>query len=342
LVPDAGAPCEEVITVDLGAVDPLVMDEEGVVHPVRDLCDRPVRQVILGGDSGASLRDLLAAAALLKSKRIPSKLDFLLAPPSRQALEVLAQTGALVDLIATGARLIEPDMRIVTGELYPPPHGGTSLRTFDPEPSERRRPGFLVASAETLAYVVAHGKIGDPRGFKRPVRVTVPRTLPTDDVLIVRKGRGKSKAEGDGTKKGFSEPPSPHRWTDSTQLPVVTERNWPHEPSALVVDSLEDVRWAERRASIDHDIKAVIAPHIPAATVSLLSGLGILALQASAADVLELTAARSLALPSPGEWHNGGIRVTAGNAKLTLTWLAVGQERYWAEFGAYRGNNAGK
>src|SRR5690606_16356218 len=163
-----------------------------------------------------------AAAALLKSKRLPPRLDLLLAPPSRQTLEVLAQTGALVDLIATGARLLEPDVRVVTGELYPPPPGGTSLRTFDPEPSEGRRPGFLVASAETLAYAVAHGKIGDPRSFKRPVRVTVPRTLPTDDVLLVRKGRGKSKMDGQNDSAGFSEPPSPSRWTDSTKLPVVT------------------------------------------------------------------------------------------------------------------------
>ncbi len=342
LIPDAGAPCDEVITVDLGAVDPLIMDEDGVVRPVRELADRPVRQVILGGDSGASLRDMLAAAALLKSKRVPPKLDLLVAPPSRQALEVLAHSGALVDLIATGARLIEPDARVVTGELYPPPHGGTSLRTFDPEPTNGKGAGFLVASAETLAYAVAYGKVGDPRAFKRPVRVTVPRTLPTDDVLIVRKGRGKSKSDDAATKKGFSEPPSPSQWTDHTKLPVVTERMPPEQPSAFVVDSLDDVRWAERHAGVDRAIKAVIAPHIPAATVSVLSGLGVLALKASEADVKELTHAGSLALPSPGEWHNGGIRVTAGNSKLTLTWLAVGPERHWAQSGAYRGNGASK
>lgn len=342
LLPDAGAPCDEVITVDLSAVDPLVMDEAGVVRPVRELADRPVRQVILGGDSGASLRDLLAAAALLKSKRVPSRLDLLVAPPSRQALEVLAHSGALVDLIATGARLIEPDQRVVTGELYPPPRGGASMRTFDPEPANGRGPGFLVASAETIAYAVAHGKIGDPRSFKRPVRVTVPRALPTDDVLLVRKTRGKSKAEDTSAKKRFSEPPNPRKWTNPTQLPVVTERTAPGEPSALVVGSLDDVRWAERHASVDNGIKAVIAPHIPAATVSVLSGLGVLALRASEADFKELSSASSVDLPSPGEWHNGGIRVTAGKSKLTLTWLAVGPERLWAESGAYSGNGVTK
>jgi aconitate hydratase len=342
LVPDAGAPCDEVVTVDLGAVDPLIMDEEGAVRPVRELADRPVHQVILGGDSGASLRDLLAAAALLKSKRVPARLDLLVAPPSRQALEVLAHSGALVDLIATGARLIEPDVRVVTGELYPPPQGGTSLRTFDPEPSKGQSRPYLVASAETLAYAVAYGHIGDPRSFKRPVRVTVPRSLPTDDVLIVRKGRGKPKTGDTNGKKGFSEPPSPDRWKEHTKLPVVTERMRLDEPSALVFDSLEDVRWAERHASSDSAIKAVIAPHIPAATVSVLSGLGVLALRADEADLRALSAASSVALPSPGEWHNGGIRVVAGDAKFTLTWLAVGAERRWAESGAYGANGASK
>src|SRR6476659_9171483 len=103
LVPDPGAPCDEVVSVDLGAVDPLVCDETGQVRPVRDLAGKPVSQVILGGDSGATLRDILAAAMLLKSKRVPPRLDFIVAPPSRQVLEVLGQAGALVDLIATGA-----------------------------------------------------------------------------------------------------------------------------------------------------------------------------------------------------------------------------------------------
>jgi aconitate hydratase len=277
----------------------------------------------------------LAAAALLKSKRVPAKVDLLLAPPSRQALEVLAQSGALVDLIATGARLIEPDDRVITGELYPPPEGGTSLRTIDPEPFRVGGPGFLVASAETLAYAVAHGKVGDPRSFKRPVRVTVPRTLPTDDVLIVRKARGKQSKDASASAKTFAGPHAPSRWADSTKLPVVTSRTAPNQPSAIVVDSLEDVRWAERSARTSDEIKAVIAPHIPAATVSVLSGLGVLALRASAAEVKQLSSATSVAVPSPSEWHNGGIRIKADTSELTLEWLAVGPERSWAERGRY-------
>ncbi len=184
LSPDAGAPCDDVVSVDLGGVDPLALDETGTVRTVRDVGTRAVSQVILGGDSGTTLRDLFAVAMLLKSKRVPSSVDFLLAVPTRQQLEVLTSSGALADLVATGARLIEPDAGIASATLYPP--SGLSVRTADPT-GIPGTPPFLVASAETLAYAVATGELGDPRRFKRPVRVTVPRVLPTDDVLIVRK-----------------------------------------------------------------------------------------------------------------------------------------------------------
>ena len=198
LVPDAGAPCAEALTVDLGAVDPLLLDERGQVRAVRDLAGQAVSQALLGGDSGVTLRDLFAAATLLKSKRVPARLDFLLAVPSRQMLEVIAGAGALTDLIATGARLLEPDARVVTGELYPPPPHGLAVRTFDPEPQAPGRRGALVASAETLAFAVATnlGEIGDPRAFpSAPCVPPVPRALPTDDVLVARKaGPGRRRA----------------------------------------------------------------------------------------------------------------------------------------------------
>jgi aconitate hydratase len=187
LAPDPGAPCEEVVGVDLGAVDPLLLDSRGEVRAVRDLRGQAVSQVLLGGDRGATLRDLFAAATLLKSKRVPPGLDFLVAPPSRQMLEVLSRAGALTDLIATGARLVEPDAGVLSGDLYAPARTGVALRTTDPEPFSIRCASSFVASAETLAYAVATGEVGDPRSFKRPVRITVPRAMPTDDVLVARK-----------------------------------------------------------------------------------------------------------------------------------------------------------
>jgi aconitate hydratase len=340
LLPDPGAPCDDAISVDLSAVDPLVQDEDGVVRPVREIAGSPVTQVVLGGDSGASLRDLLAAAALLKSKRVPPRLDFLVAPPSRQALEVLAQSGALVDLIATGARILEPDPRLLTGELYPPPPQGISMRTFDPEPDQPPNRA-VIASAETLAYAVATGSAGDPRSFKRPVRVTVPRTLPTDDVLIVRKGKSKGK-EGDGSRAAALEAPLAHGWQGAQTLPLVVRRDRPERPSALVLDTLDDVRWIARRASeLCPTVRAVIAPHIPSGVVALLAGTGILALRAAPDAIRILQGQSSVGLPAPSEWNGGrSISVSAGGKAVELTWLALGPERNWTTAGSAKSASA--
>jgi len=339
---DVGAPWDQVLSLDLGAVDPLVMDEEGRIRPVRDFDGKPVSQVILGGDSGVTLRDLLAAAALLKSKRVPPRVEFLFSPPSRQILEVLARSDALVDLIATGARLIEPDRRALSGELYPPRPGGVSLHSSDPEISQRASVG-LVASAETLAFAIAHGEVGDPRNFKRPVRVAVPRNLPTDDVLLARgpEQRGGAKGKGRVDKKAARNgvAPSSERfgvgsnrptWEGSTELSVVGARTTPTGPSALVTESSEDIQWVVENAAVLPGLRAVIAPHVPTAVVSVLSGLGILVLQADASSLGLLEGARVLQVPAPASWRDGPFVLGAGNAQVPVRWLALGPEREWA------------
>ncbi len=362
LAPDAGAPCDDVLNVDLGAVDPLVLDESGQVRAVRDLAGKAVSQVLLGGDSGVTLRDMFAAAALLKSKRVPARLDLLLAIPSRQMLETLASAGALTDLIATGARLIEPDGRVMSGALYPPrqsdpgPDGspvaaGLSVRTCDPEPRSVAQAPFVVASAETLAYAVATGEMGDPRSFKRPVRVTVPRALPTDDVLVARERRA-----GDGAaKKEKAAPPAvatPVPWKGAQTLDVVdgaalfgtsllNGKAAAAKPAALVCvvcATLDEVRQvAARAADLAVTVRAVMAPFIPSGLVAVLSGLGIAAIQIDAPSLKALKdgkGTRSIALPAPAQWAEKGITtVPVGAAKLPLTWLALGAERSWSGAG---------
>jgi len=347
LVPDAGAPCAEVLTVDLGAVDPLLLDERGQVRAVRDLAGQPVSQALLGGDSGVTLRDLFATATLLKSKRVPARLDFLVAVPSRQMLEVLAGAGALTDLIATGARLVEPDARVVTGELYAPPPSGVAMRTCDPEPHRPGVRGAVIASAETLAFAVATGEVGDPRAFKRPVRVTVPRALPTDDVLVARKAE---RGEG-GAKKGEparavlrrEAPEAFPAWKAAQTLDLLDgasvgahlRSNGRTSGVAVVCATLDEVRdLAAHAQEIAPAVRAVLAPFIPSGLVSLLSAAGIVALRLDAAAAKKLEGQKTIALPAPSHWTEGeSTTVSAGGTKVPVTWLALGPERAWATGG---------
>jgi aconitate hydratase len=364
LSPDAGAPCDEVVNLDLGAVDPLLLDESGQVRAVRDLAGKPVTQVLLGGDSGTTLRDLFAAAALLKSKRVPSRLEFLVSVPSRQMLEVLASSGALTDLIATGARLIEPDARVMTGGIYPPPPVGISARTCDPEPRGGAGRRFVVASAETLAYAVASGEIGDPRLFKRPVRVTVPRALPTDDVLVVRDRRS---VDVGAKKASLPHTPPPVTWKGAETLEIVEGAGFdelaekrlapPLAPAAaasvaadgasssngkghlaVVCGTLEEVRClALCAADLAPTVRAVLAPFIPSGLVAIFSGVGVAAIQLDAAAAKGLRGQKRLVLPPLTQWaERHATSVPLGNGKVSLIWLALGAERAWTSAGAAR------
>jgi aconitate hydratase len=337
LVPDPGAPCDEVISIDLAAVDPLLADETGQVRPVRDLAGKPVSQVILGGDTGATLRDMLAAAMLLKSKRVPPKLDFIVAPPSRQVLEVLGQAGALVDLIATGARIIEPDRRVVTGEMYTAVSGQLSLRTSERDPSGAPPRPFIVASAETLAYAVATGTVGDPRSFKRPVRVTVPRALPTDDVLILRERRPDTAT----AKRPPLPQPTPAAWNGGANLELVegipSAASWPAAECAVLLSTLDEVRQIAAQATGEGPLKAVIAPFMPSGLVAILAGAGILALGADAAVVKSLKGQKVISISPVTSATDGSVTVTTqSKTKVNLSWLAVGIERSWTFSGTSR------
>jgi aconitate hydratase len=332
LFADQGAPCDDAVSIDLGTVDPLLLDETGQVRPVRDLAGKPVHQALLGGDSGVTLRDMLAAAALLKSKRVPARLDFLVAPPSRQVLEVLAQSGALADLAATGARIIEPDRRAMLGEMYATTSGRTSVRTCDPEPLS---PGFVVASAETLAYAVATGTVGDPRAFKRPVRVTIPRTLPTDDVLVTRERRGDPASP---KREKPLAPPVAQPWKAAVTLDLsegIPTRSNPDGNTAVLAQTLDEVRGFAARASDLDGVRALVASFVPSWVANELAGLGILTLVTDEAGIQALRGQKSIPLPAPSQWGEP-IVVNGSKGKVTLTWSAVGAERAWALAGTSR------
>ncbi|GAC1351962.1 MAG: hypothetical protein NVSMB1_10090 [Polyangiales bacterium] len=352
LIPDAGAPCEEVVPIDLAAVDPLVMDPTGAIRSVRDVAGKPAAQVILGGDGTATARDFLAAATLLKSKKIGARLDFLIAPPSRQILEILAKTGALTDLLATGARLIEPDRLATYGDLYPAPATeiGVSVRTCDPEPCAPG-PGCYVVSAETLAYTVAHNQLGDPRAFKRPVRVQIPRELPTEDQLVVRERR-----DAPGSNKrppSLPVPPLGAAWKAAETLLVYEPASrvgtnpkaiGPEPPSgemvqgpwaALCATSNEVRQVAGRSARLVAlaKLRAVIAVHVPLGLVSELSGHGIVVLKIDEAGYKALKGAKEVILPAPGVLSAAGGTIAAGKAKVPATWVALPVERAWVTGG---------
>jgi aconitate hydratase len=221
------------------------------------------------------------------------------------------------------------------------------MRTCDPEPHVPGRRSPVVASAETLAYAVATGEVGDPRTFKRPVRVTVPRALPTDDVLIARKatrGEGPRATKKDESGAHLPAPPWTPAWTGAQTLALVEGagsallegdaggKSDGRSRVAVLCGSLDEVREIAGRAlELAPHVGAVLATYIPSALVTLLSAAGIVAIRLDSAAAKALKGQKTLALPAPSQWpERAATTIAVGPAKLPLTWLALGPERAWA------------
>jgi aconitate hydratase len=192
----------------------------------------------------------------------------------------------------------------------------------------------MIASAETLAYAVATGQVGDPRAFKRPVRVTIPRSLPTDDVLIVRKEKGK-KVEGKDPVATLTAPTLPFDATLdlSIQTELHAKNGASDDARALVLGELDHVSWAAAHVPRLPQLRALISPEVPAALVPRLSGAGVVALSCSADQRPQLRSAKSLRLAKLSA-DSGDVEVSLGKQRLTLSWLALEEERRWVLSGS--------
>ena len=129
-------------------------------------------------------------------------------------------------------------------------------------------------------------------------------------------------------------PLAPQPWDGEQTLEVITERSSADKPSALVLENLDDVRWAARAATaMSPHLRAVIAPHIPTSMVPLFSGLGIVILIGDADTVQTLRKQKTLTVASPQSPDGTTLSVSAGSDKYELNWLALGVERDWTVAG---------
>src|SRR5581483_6082153 len=110
LAADPGAVYEETETIELGELEPLIAlpSSPGNVVPVREAAGTPTRQVCVGSSVNSSFEDVAVVAAVLRGRTLPPELDLTVSPGSRQILDLLVRGGVYADLLATGARILEP------------------------------------------------------------------------------------------------------------------------------------------------------------------------------------------------------------------------------------------
>ncbi|GEA18801.1 aconitate hydratase [Moorella sp. E306M] len=190
LLPDADATYEQVIDIDLGSLEPLVARPHmpDNVATVREVGPIKVSQVAIGSCTNSSYTDLMRVAAILKGKRVHPDVSLVIAPGSRQVLRMLAQNGALADLVTAGARILECACGPCIGMGQAPPSGGVSVRTFNRNFQGRSGTAdalVYLASPEVAAATAINGYLSDPRELGDPINITLPASFPVDDGMFI-------------------------------------------------------------------------------------------------------------------------------------------------------------
>jgi len=183
--PDPDATYDEHMRLDLDTLEPLIArpDSPDNVCPISEVCGIPVNQVAIGSCTNSSYSDLMTVAAMLKGKTVHPNVSLVVTPGSRQVLHMIARNGALADLIAAGARILESACGPCAGMGQVPSFNAVSVRSFN-----RNFPGrsggldnrVYLASPTACAAAALAGEIADPRAFATEY-IGLPDTYLVDD-----------------------------------------------------------------------------------------------------------------------------------------------------------------
>ncbi len=186
---DADAIFDAEYTVDLSALQPLAACPHSPdnVKPVSALAGMKINQVCIGSCTNSSLSDMLTVAAMLKGKTVHPDVSLSISPGSKQVYTMLAECGALADLISAGARILECACGPCIGMGFSPKSAGVSLRTFNRNFLARSGTAdaqVYLVSPETAAASAITGVFTDPTTLGVAPKVEMPKTFKINDNLI--------------------------------------------------------------------------------------------------------------------------------------------------------------
>ena len=190
LASDPDAVYDRVIEINLDELSALVacphMPDN--VRPAKELSAIKVDQVCIGSCTNSSLADLLKVAAMLRGKKIDDSVSLSVSPGSKQVLSMLADCGALSDILASGARVLECACGPCIGMGFSPNSAGVSLRTFNRNFEGRsgtKDAGVYLVSPEVAVASALTGYITDPELLGECPEIELPTSFKIDDSAIL-------------------------------------------------------------------------------------------------------------------------------------------------------------
>lgn len=186
---DPDAVYDEEFTIDLSTLVPLAAcpHSPDAVKPVEELADIKVDQVCIGSCTNSSYLDMMRVAAILKGKTVHPDVSLTIGCGSKQVYNMLALNGALADIIAAGARVLECACGPCIGMGQSPNSGGVSLRTFNRNFEGRSGTAdgqVYLVSPETAAASALTGMFTDPRTLGGWEEISMPKEFLINDNMI--------------------------------------------------------------------------------------------------------------------------------------------------------------
>lgn len=191
LCADDDAVYDNIIKIDLSELEPMVAAPHSPdnIKKVRGL-DVKVDQVAIGSCTNSSYEDLMKVARILKGRKVAPNVSLVIAPGSRQVMEMIARNGALADIISSGARILENSCGPCIGMGQSPGTDQVSVRTFNRNffgRSGTNSAQVYLASPEVAAVSAIYGCLKDPRDVDFDVDfsdITVSEFLVDDSMII--------------------------------------------------------------------------------------------------------------------------------------------------------------
>ncbi len=189
LAADEDAVYDQEVEINLSAVVPAAACPHSPdnIKPIAELAGKKVDQVCIGSCTNSSYLDLMKVATILKGKTCHPDVSLSIAPGSKQVFNMLAQNGALADLIACGARILECACGPCIGMGQSPNSNGVSLRTFNRNFEGRSGTAdgqVYLVSPETAAIAAITGVFTDPTSMGDMPQIDMPTTFLQDDNMI--------------------------------------------------------------------------------------------------------------------------------------------------------------
>lgn len=187
--PDEDAVYDEVIDIDLSSLVPMAACPHSPdnIKSISELAGQTVDQVCIGSCTNSSYRDLMIVASILKGKTIAENVSLAIAPGSKQVYNMLALNGALGDLIAAGARILECACGPCIGMGQSPNSKGISLRTFNRNFEGRSGTAdgqIYLVSPETAAASALAGVFCDPTTLGEQPEIVMPEEFLINDNMV--------------------------------------------------------------------------------------------------------------------------------------------------------------